>query len=145
MDELKELTKKVDELYERISRLEKHIHFIHTAPDHTDLPAYPEVEPTKEEEKEDYIEWVRWFPILLTGSLRRTPNIRTIVEWDFVWPHRMQAMKNHTQTLERLAERGGLSFSELLAVLEDRPYSQIDEEEAMWKVEELLLEWKESR
>lgn len=32
-----------------------------------------------------------------------------------------RAMKNHNQTLERLAQRGGLCLSEALAILEDRP------------------------
>lgn len=37
--------------------------------------------------------------------------------------HENQAMKNHGgQTLRELAKRGGLSFEEALAVLEDRPF-----------------------
>jgi hypothetical protein len=33
-------------------------------------------------------------------------------------PHEKQAKKNHDQTLERLAQRGGLSFCEMVAIIE---------------------------
>jgi len=35
-------------------------------------------------------------------------------------PHEVHALRNHGQTLERLAERGGISTSEAIAILEDR-------------------------
>lgn len=35
-------------------------------------------------------------------------------------PHEQQAMKNHGQTLERLAQRGGLGVSEAIDILEGR-------------------------
>lgn len=35
-------------------------------------------------------------------------------------PHERQALHNHGQTLERLAELGGLSWAEALAIIEDR-------------------------
>ena len=37
-------------------------------------------------------------------------------------PHEAQAQRNHSQSLQRLAERGGLSACEACAVLEDRPW-----------------------
>jgi len=43
------------------------------------------------------------------------------IPWDIVTPHEAQAKLNHSQSLETLASRGGLSPEELLAVLEDRP------------------------
>jgi hypothetical protein len=43
------------------------------------------------------------------------------IAWDLVEDHRAQAQRNHGQSLERLAERGGLSSAELVAVLQDRP------------------------
>ena len=49
------------------------------------------------------------------------------VPWALVEPHEKQAWKNHGQTLERLAERGGLDPTELLAVLEDRRWRRTDE------------------
>jgi hypothetical protein len=33
-------------------------------------------------------------------------------------PHEAQALKNHSQTLERLAQRGGLAHSEAIDILE---------------------------
>lgn len=40
--------------------------------------------------------------------------------WAMLTPHEKQAERNHSQTLRRLAERGGLGPSEALAVLDDR-------------------------
>ena len=37
----------------------------------------------------------------------------TSVPWDFLEPHREQIERNHSQTLERLAERGGLALEEM--------------------------------
>jgi hypothetical protein len=37
------------------------------------------------------------------------------VPWDFVEPFRAQALRNHSQTLERLAARGGLAPEEIHA------------------------------
>jgi len=51
------------------------------------------------------------FPVL------KSPGDIKSVPWDLVEPHREQAMKNHQQTLERLAERGGLAWCELFAVM----------------------------
>lgn len=39
--------------------------------------------------------------------------------WSFVEGHAARARANHDQSLERLAERGGLSPSELLAVVRE--------------------------
>lgn len=47
----------------------------------------------------------------------RHPEFR--LPWALIAPHEKQAMKNHGQTLERLAERGGLCFTEAYATLRD--------------------------
>ena len=39
------------------------------------------------------------------------------VPWSFLAPHEPQAIKNHGQTLKRLAERGGLAWSEILDIV----------------------------
>lgn len=45
------------------------------------------------------------------------------IPWRMILPHEAQAQANHSgQTLERLAERGGLSPEETLAVLDDVPF-----------------------
>ncbi len=40
------------------------------------------------------------------------------VPWEVMAPHAHQAQRNHSQTLERLAERGGLGCSEAWAVIQ---------------------------
>jgi hypothetical protein len=59
------------------------------------------------------------FPILLSWEEKRDhPDFPRSVPWSFVAPHAEQAERNHCgQTLERLAERGGLDPSEMVAVV----------------------------
>lgn len=38
------------------------------------------------------------------------------IPWAFLAPHEAQAIKNHSQTLNRLAERGGLAASEAIDI-----------------------------
>lgn len=51
---------------------------------------------------------MRLFPVM--------SKLRQAVPWALVEPWRDAAVRNHGQTLERLAERGGLSARELWAV-----------------------------
>ena len=60
----------------------------------------------------------RRFPIM--GQ--RHGDICMTIPWEIISPHQSQAMKNHSQTLERLAERGGLSPGEALAVMTNRAW-----------------------
>lgn len=46
-----------------------------------------------------------------------------ILPWRMVEAHQAQARANHGQTVERLAERGGLTPDEAVAVLTDRAYA----------------------
>lgn len=55
---------------------------------------------------------------------------RASVPWEDVAKHEAQAKKNHYQDLETLAKRGGLSWCELLAVLQDMPWVRCDQETA---------------
>lgn len=48
------------------------------------------------------------------------------IPWAALAPHEQQAQKNHSQSLARLAERGGLSWGEAHAVLTGRPWSSVD-------------------
>lgn len=65
------------------------------------------------------------FPILGTSFT---------IPWEAIAPHEEQAMKNHGQTIKRLAERGGLDWVEALAVMEDRKWVRMDSEIASKKV-----------
>lgn len=56
----------------------------------------------------------RLFPILQGGGVG--------IDWEMVLPHAGQAYRNHSQELDRLAERGGLSWLELWFVMHDRDF-----------------------
>lgn len=58
------------------------------------------------------------FPILGTNES---------IDWNLIAPHEKQAMENHCgQTLEQLARRHGLSWYELLCVLLDKPFTEVE-------------------
>lgn len=63
------------------------------------------------------------FPILGGGGIG--------VDWQLVEDHGKQAQANHYQSVERLAQRGGLSWCELHAVLHNRKWQRMDEITAM--------------
>ncbi len=71
----------------------------------------------------------------------RNPRGRE-VPYGLVAPHARQAWMNHDQSLQRLEERGGICESEMLAVLEDRDWRQMDEREAGREVNRLVAEYK---
>jgi hypothetical protein len=62
----------------------------------------------------------------------------TPIPWDIILPHERQAQKNHYQSLERLAERGGLGLDEAIAILEDRPWHKMDEIVALERLSEII-------
>jgi hypothetical protein len=67
------------------------------------------------------------------------------VPFAIVKRHARQCQSNHMQTPERLRERGGLCWSELCAVLQNKPYERIDEWYAQCKCVALIHDWEESR
>ena len=75
------------------------------------------------------------FPILKSNG--------ATIPWKSIAPHEKQALINHGQSLEKLASRGGLSWCEALAVLQDSKFIAMPEEEAKEKVLALLpnQEW----
>lgn len=79
----------------------------------------------------------RLFPILA----ERAGSPKTYVPWDLMAPHEAQALKNHTQTLDRLAQRGGLDPAEAVAVLEGRdPLPLLPFAEAQYRLAEIVAE-----
>lgn len=44
------------------------------------------------------------------------------IPWDVLTPHEDRACRNHGQTLEELAARGGLAWSEIVCILLDKPW-----------------------
>ena len=74
------------------------------------------------------------FPIL--GS-----KPKEYIPWDIIKLHEKQAIKNHSQTLTRLAERGGLGWLEILFILSDEDYNfrtKLTDELAKPKVLEII-------
>jgi hypothetical protein len=66
---------------------------------------------------------MKTFPILKSCLDRcREQHFQSprVVSFDLVKRHEAQALANHGQTVERLAERGGLSWFELLMVISDK-------------------------
>ena len=70
----------------------------------------------------------------------RFPVINTAesIPWGVIAPHEEQALKNHCQSLKRLAERGGLSWVEMWSVLDDTPF-KIGASEALARVKVLEI------
>ena len=79
---------------------------------------------------------VKKFPVMTTPR-----RAGAFVFWEMVEPHREQAHRNHGQSLERLAERGGCCPEELCAILEDREYCSMDYAEAESRLGELVTEF----
>ena len=44
------------------------------------------------------------------------------IPWGLISPHEDQAQRNHRQTLDRLAQRGGLCPSEAVAIIAGNPW-----------------------
>lgn len=72
----------------------------------------------------------KMFPIMGVRNGSRKVRFDFSIPWSLIEPHAAQAQKNHQQTLERLAERGGLDATEALAVLEERGWEPMKSEDA---------------
>lgn len=88
---------------------------------------------------------IRMFPILWPYRRSEIAALDALscprqVPWDLVFAHQGQCLTNHEQTVQRLAERGGLSPSELVAILEDRPWRRMTDEEAAGRLRALACE-----
>lgn len=74
----------------------------------------------------------RMFPILGDGFS---------IPWDLIEMYELQAIKNHSQSLERLAQRGGLGSDEMLAVIHGISWREAAKR---WpNPREALLKWVE--
>ncbi len=84
----------------------------------------------------------RTFPILATTAERAELAARGMpltVPWALVQQHEERAMLNHgQQNLATLAQRGGLCVSELVAVLENRRFQEMDAMPAVFALQRLL-------
>lgn len=53
-----------------------------------------------------------------------------LIPWAMVTPHNAQAKINHNQDLAKLQSRGGVSYCEALAILDDRKWKTMETYEA---------------
>lgn len=83
---------------------------------------------------------MRLFPILASaGGYGRQPAPPRTLPWEMIATHEPQALRNHGQTIERLAERGGLSHKEALAVIEGKDFYDLPETAAEAAAKLLVL------
>lgn len=82
-----------------------------------------------------------FFPLLISYWDRRemeTLGCPRLIPWVVLLKHEDRALKNHGQSLKRLAERGGLDASETVAILEERPWTRMTNVDAVGKLKEFL-------
>lgn len=87
----------------------------------------------------------RAFPLLRGHRQKNAARLRQSIPWEMIAPHEAQALRNHDQTLERLAERGGLSPGEAVDVLMGRKWNTTPADRADAMLEELVVEWERKR
>lgn len=86
----------------------------------------PDVAGVLEKQKQN----ARRFPVLTCHADRaRRPEWPQSVPWSFLAPHEEHAKRNHDQSLERLADRGGLDLSEMAAIVEERKWRKMTDAE----------------
>ena len=69
------------------------------------------------------------------------PDAPTALPWPLVAAHELQALINHGRSIAELALNGGIDWSEMVAVLEDRPWHWMSVDEAAERLEELFADW----
>lgn len=81
----------------------------------------------------------RRFPVLYSrGERDALSGAPTTVPWSLLAGHEEQASRNHDQSLERLAERGGLDPVEMLAVIENRKWKPMTLHAAVEQLKEAV-------
>jgi hypothetical protein len=87
------------------------------------------------------------FPIQGFWSRKQWKNVpATTIPWAMIAPHEPQALWNHCgQSLERLAQRGGLAPCEAIAVLEDRKWHMMNEDESAAKLAEMATAYSSNK
>ena len=68
------------------------------------------------------------------------PDAPAAVAWDVLDERRWRVLRDHGDTPERLCWRGGPSWCELVAVLEDRPWRPMPARDAYERFRRLTME-----
>lgn len=95
---------------------------------------------------------MKLFPIMYVTSHRAREEIEQLrdalcvsvvigLPWPMMMSHERQAQKNHSQTIQRLAERGGLAPCEACAVLEDRDWHSMSRAASHERLKKLFQEY----
>lgn len=95
---------------------------------------FPELVGMKRTAGEPQAGEARQFPIMEQGTFSAFS-----IPWSMIESHNEQALKNHSQSLETLASRGGLSPTEALCVLDNRPFAAMDLDMAVRHLRERVL------
>jgi hypothetical protein len=89
----------------------------------------------------------RLFPIMSPWNLKARAEqeagvvaIVLNIPWSLIASHEHQAMRNHGQSLEVIARRGGLIADEACAVLEDRPWRRMPRADANGRLLQLMAD-----
>jgi hypothetical protein len=69
-------------------------------------------------------------PMMPEGRMPKPGEVLPTFTWEPTPEHHHQARRNHGQTLTRLKERSGISWSELAAILERRTWRAMRRDEA---------------
>lgn len=70
------------------------------------------------------------------------------IPWAFIAPYEARAKRNHSQTLDRLRERGGLSPCEAVAIVKDLDWEQVkamSPAEADIELRRMVAEWEQKQ
>jgi hypothetical protein len=86
------------------------------------------------------------FPVQLTDEQARSfPVVWRKLPMAFIRAHATQIEHNHGQTVERLAERGGMALQEIAAAVagrDARAVFDMDDFEAIVIIEAALADWR---
>ena len=82
------------------------------------------------------------FPIMTRWNDKR-PERLLCIPLKMIEAHVNQCFRNHNQSVERLAFRGGLDAAEAVAVLEDRAWVMMSDAAAESRLRELVAAWEQ--
>ncbi len=82
-------------------------------------------------------------PVLMSVRFGRYLSRKPEIPWAMISPHEARAHKNHSQSLEELARRGGLGALEALWILDEAGWdsSRMEEHVAMVELERRIGDW----
>ena len=82
-------------------------------------------------------------PVLMSIRSKRYLSREPAIPWAMISPYETQAHKNHSQSLEELARRGGLGALEALWILDEAGWdsSRMEEHVAMVELERRIDDW----